>query len=375
FYWFTLPMIFLVGTWQSWQWWSWLISSPLTPQQEGETVQIEIPQGMGIEAIGQELQDAGLIRSTTTWRVWFTVLKLKNSKGNMQAGTYDVPVNATLPAIASKIWEGQVEQVSFTIPEGWTIRQMAKRLSALGYFEEEEFLAAAQTIPYDRYPWLPKGIDRLEGFLFPDTYALTSDKFTPEEVINAMLTNFEDKALPLYQQSKNRLDLKLLDWLTLASVVEKEAMVTEERPIIAGVFVNRLESGMMLQSDPTVEYALGIKQTKQQPLTLNQVQTQSPYNTYMNTGLPPTPIASPGEASLLAVNEPADTPYNYFVARYDGTHVFSETLEQHEAAVITIREEVEATADQAGSSAAPESNESAPDSSSSSSANDNNGDN
>jgi UPF0755 protein len=127
--------------------------------------------------------------------------------------------------------------------------------------------------------------------------------------------------------------------VTLASIVEKEAVVPQERSRIAGVFTSRLRQGWTLGSDPTVEYALGIRQTADQPLTFDQVKIASPYNTYINPGLPPTPIASPGLASLKATLYPEDTPYLYFVARYDGTHVFSRTLAEHEAAQAAIRKQ------------------------------------
>jgi UPF0755 protein len=134
----------------------------------------------------------------------------------------------------------------------------------------------------------------------------------------------------------------LLQWVTLASIVEKEAVVSAERPQIASIFARRLRQNMPLGSDPTVEYALGVRQTPDHPLTLDQVNTPSPYNTYLNQGLPPTPIASPGLSSLQASLDPADTEYLYFVARYDGTHVFSKTLEEHEAAQAAIRDGITA---------------------------------
>ena len=128
--------------------------------------------------------------------------------------------------------------------------------------------------------------------------------------------------------------------MTLASIIEKEAVVPQERARIAGVFLSRLHRGQRLQSDPTVEYSLGIRQTVAQPLTLAQVNTPSPYNTYLNSGLPPTPIASPGLASLRAALYPEKTPYLYFVARYDGTHIFSRTLSEHQAAQTAIRKQL-----------------------------------
>ncbi|MGB3137781.1 MAG: endolytic transglycosylase MltG, partial [Nodosilinea sp.] len=226
-------------------------------------------------------------------------------------------------------------QTSFTVPEGWNRRRMATYFQEAGFFPAATFLAATEQIPRDRYPWLPDTIPHLEGFLFPDTYQLPAEGVAPEAVVDAMLSRFEAVALPLYQEATT--DLSLLEWATLASIVEKESVVADERGIIAGVFTNRLLRNMPLGADPTVEYGLGITQTKEQPLTWTQVETPSPYNTYINPGLPPTPIASAGQASLGATLNPNETDYLYFVARYDGTHVFSRTLAEHESARDAIR--------------------------------------
>ncbi|MEN9232202.1 MAG: endolytic transglycosylase MltG, partial [Thermostichus sp. DG02_5_bins_236] len=161
-----------------------------------------------------------------------------------------------------------------------------------------------------------------------------------QTVVNAMLQRFISVALPLFQQHSTPLSLH--EWVTLASIVEREAVVPEERALIAGVFLNRLKQGIPLGADPTVEYALNIRQTPDRRLTLAEVRTPSPYNTYLNPGLPPGPIASPGLASLEAVLEPEETDFLYFVARYDGTHVFSKTLAEHEAAQLQIIRERQA---------------------------------
>jgi UPF0755 protein len=243
-----------------------------------------------------------------------------------------------LPAIADKIWTGEVVQQSFTIPEGWSLQQMANYFESQGFFKAKDFLAAASQIPKDQYPWLPSGLPSLEGFLYPDTYQLSGDEVTPQAVIRQMLNRFEQVALPVYQKNQNPNQLNLLQWTTLASIVEKEAVIPTERPRIAGVFSKRLQEGMKLESDPTVEYALGIRQTPDKPLTFDQVKIASPYNTYANPGLPPAPIASPGLASFEAVTYPEKTDYLFFVARYDGTHIFSRTAAEHEAAIATVED-------------------------------------
>jgi UPF0755 protein len=331
--------------WQGWSWWSWAsapaIASAATPPEQN-TVQIEIPSGSTAQQIGATLKAAGLIRSVDAWNVWTRWQTLQNRQGSFQAGAYSLSPSQTLEDIAETIWQGKIVEQSFTIPEGWSISQMADYFAGQGLFSKDAFIAAVQQIPRDRYPWLPEGIPHLEGFLYPDTYKIPSGGVTPEIVITQMLDRFQQIALPIYQKAQGRTPYTLMQWVTLSSIVEKEAVVSAERPQIASVFAKRLRENIALGSDPTVEYALGIRQTKEQPLTYAQVQTPSPYNTYMNPGLPPTPISSPGVASLEATAAPADTDLLYFVARYDGTHVFSKTLAEHEAAQAAIQDGVAA---------------------------------
>jgi UPF0755 protein len=220
---------------------------------------------------------------------------------------------------------------------------MSAYFEAQGFFPAKDFMAVASQVPYAQYPWLPSGLPHLEGFLYPDTYQLDGDAVTPEAVIKQMLDRFEQLALPIYQKNQKNTKLDLKEWVTLASIVEKEAVVAGERNRIAGVFTSRLNKGMKLGSDPTVEYALGIRQTKEKPLTFKQVETPSPYNTYVNVGLPPTPIAAPGIASLEATLAPEKTEYLYFMARYDGTHIFSRTQAEHDAAIAKVDQQLRST--------------------------------
>ncbi|AMA09408.1 endolytic transglycosylase MltG [Picosynechococcus sp. PCC 73109] len=336
FPWFSgiLALTVAIAFWQSWAWWRWAIAPG---ENADQTVQLDIPVGTGAAQIGEDLTALGLIQSPKAWQIWVKWLRLTDRGGSLKAGTYQFPPNQDLPAIAQQIWSGDVVQTSVTIPEGWTIQQMANRFEALGFFPATEFIAATQTIPREQFPWLPADLTSLEGFLFPDTYFLDTAQPSPPAIIEQMLGQFEAVVLPLYEAETVPLDLSLTEWVTLASIVEKEAVIPEERPLIAGVFVNRLEQGMRLETDPTVEYGLGIRQTKEQPLTLEQVRTPNPYNTYLNEGLPPGAIASPGLASFRATSNPEATDFLFFVANYDGTHVFSETLAEHEAATQRIR--------------------------------------
>ncbi|MEA5463483.1 endolytic transglycosylase MltG [Leptothoe sp. PORK10 BA2] len=333
------PVALGVAAWQGWSWWSWA-KRPVLASDVAQPVTIQIPTGTAAQQIGQDLEAAGLIRSTTAWKVWNRLQGFKNREGGLQAGTYSLSPTQTLPEIADQIWTGEVVQTSFTIPEGWNRSQMAEALEAQGLVNAEEFLSATETIPYDQFPWLPQGLPHLEGFLYPDTYSIPSEQIDADGIVDVMLLRFEQVALPAYQQTTS--PYSLLEWVNLASIVEKESVVAEERDTIAGVFARRLREGISLGSDPTVEYGLGVTQTPENPLTLAQVNTPNPYNTYRNLGLPPTPIASPGIASLEASLNPPDTEFLYFVARYDGTHVFSRSLAEHENAQNQIRDRIDA---------------------------------
>lgn len=333
------PAALGVAAWQGWSWWSWA-TSPILASDGEKTVQIQIPSGTAAQQIGQDLEAAGLIRSTTAWKVWNRLQGLKKREGGLQAGTYSLSPTQSMSEIADQIWTGDVVQTSFTIPEGWNRDQMAAALESQGLVNAEDFLRSTEEIPYAEFPWLPQGLPHLEGFLYPDTYQLPSEQIDANGIVDVMLLRFEQVALPVYQQTTS--PYSLAEWVNLASIVEKESVVAEERDTIAGVFARRLQEDISLGSDPTVEYGLGVTQTPESPLTLAQVNTPNPYNTYRNLGLPPTPIASPGIASLEASLNPPDTEFLYFVARYDGTHVFSRSLAEHERAQGEIRDRVDA---------------------------------
>lgn len=371
---FSIVLLALAGlvAGQSWAWWSWAKSPVLASEgSKGDEsfVEINIPSGTASSQVGKDLEAAGLIRSTTAWKLLNKWKSFRGEGTGVQAGSYVISPSQSLGEIASTIWDGDVIQSSFTIPEGWNREKMAALFEEEGLTTAAEFMAATENIPYDRYSWLPKGIPHLEGFLYPDTYQIDTGEISAEKLVDIMLQRFETVALPVYESQPS--EYSLLDWVTLASIVEKEAVVAEEREQIASVFARRLEEGITLGSDPTVEYGLGIVQTPENPLTFAQVETPNPYNTYINAGLTPTPIASPGVASLKASAAPAPTEFLYFVARYDGTHVFSRTLGDHESAQGTIRDRVDAESSQSEpsdeqknapetSSSEPSSSESAP---------------
>jgi len=330
-----LLLIIVVAIIGSGAWWFWAIAAPSS--ERAEKIKLEIAEGDSTQEIGSNLQNIGVIRSGLALRIYLKYLEIQGDRSALRAGTYQFSTNQTLAEVVEQMRTQVPVEVTFTIPEGWSIAQMAAYFEEKQFFQAEDFIAATKT-NLNRKPWLPSKISSLEGFLFPDTYQVAIDQATPDQIIEMMLSRFEQVALPLV----NSEDVNLKEWVTFASIVEKEAVLDHERGIIAGVFQSRLKLGMRLESDPTVEYGLNIKQTPDQPLTLKQVRTPSPYNTYLNQGLPVGAIASPGLKSLKAALNPKKTKYLFFVARYDGSHIFSRTYAEHKAAIETIVKERQA---------------------------------
>jgi len=337
-----VPLTILVAGIVSSSWWVWASAAP---SNFGAKIRLTISDGMPTQAIAQELESAGVIRSSLALRLWVMWQSLRSSDSvALRSGTYDFATNQSLPEVVAQIQTAKSSEVRFTIPEGWSIAQMASLFEEQGFFASKDFVIAAQRSSPRRRNWLPEDIPSLEGFLFPDTYQILPSEATPDRIIDLMLNRFEEVALPLYQDNqagKPKVKISLKDWVTLASIVEKEAVIESERRIISGVFWNRLRQNKRLESDPTVEYGLNIRQTPENPLTLEQVRTSSPYNTYLNEGLPPGAIASVGLASLKATLDPATTDYFFFVAKFDGSHVFSRTLEEHEKALQAIDKKIQ----------------------------------
>ncbi|MFN3926582.1 MAG: endolytic transglycosylase MltG [Pseudanabaenaceae cyanobacterium] len=330
-----LPLIVLGVGWGSIIWWLWASSPPGAgmPQK----VRVVIADGMSSAGIAQQLEAAGVIRSGLALRLFLQWQALQQGgRIPLRAGTYELATDLPLPEVVKELQSdrARLQVMRVTIPEGWNLRDMAQLFEAKGLFSAQAFLQIANRPPAGRRAWLPADSPNLEGFLFPDTYEVIVGVTTPEEVVEMMLDRFEAVALPVYFEYRQRVtapavQLSLKEWVALASIVEKETVLERERRLIAGVFWHRLQKNMRLESDPTVEYGLGIRQTKEQPLTLAQVRTPHPYNTYLNAGIPPGAIAAPGLASLKAVLNPEPTEYLFFVARYDGSHAFSRTHGEH----------------------------------------------
>ena len=175
---------------------------------QSKQVQFRVESGATGNQIGLELANSGLIKSNNGWKAWTKIKQLKDSSGGFKAGKYLVSPEESLSDIASKIWAGEIMQTDFTVPEGWSTKQMAKYFESQGYFDAEEFESAVQQIPYDKYPWLPQDLPILEGFLYPDTYKVSSDLTSdPQAIINTMLNRFEKFALPVYEAKKPEMSL------------------------------------------------------------------------------------------------------------------------------------------------------------------------
>jgi UPF0755 protein len=280
---------------------------------------VEVRPGASVSAIARSLEEAGLgdWERGTQWgmRLWGNPRRYK-------AGTYVFAPPSSLAKIFSDLQTGRVETVAVTLPEGATVRQMADAFAEAGVVSREAFVTLALD-PAAAARWGLPG-PTLEGYLFPDTYRFARG-LSPETVIDEMVRRFREVAGPLEAEASAR-KLSLRDWVTLASIVEKETGNASERPLVAAVFLNRLARGMRLESDPTVIY--GVEGFDGNLRRADLIQ-DTPYNTYVRFGLPRGPIANPGRESLQAILRPADVPYLYFVSRNDGTHVFSVTYEEH----------------------------------------------
>lgn len=294
-------------------------------------VEVTIPEASSSGEIGAILEDNGVIRSAMAFKLQ---VKKDGVASELKAGTYYFEGPYSLSEVIDALVSGPaVSGEKVTIPEGYNQKQIIDLLVSKGLVTEDEFLDAAANGDYG-YDYLPAAgnSQRLEGFLFPDTYYISEDD-SAEEIIAMMLETFNSYYTDEWKARVEELGLTASEWVTMASIVEKEAAVESDRPIIAGVFYNRLKLGMLLQSCATVQYALG--ETKS-VLSDEDVQIDSPYNTYINYGLPPGPIASPGYASLYAALYPTDSDYLYFVAKPNGEHIFSVTYEEHLAAKAAI---------------------------------------
>lgn len=306
------------------------INQPIS--EDATAVTFIIEPGETAISIGERLQEQGLITDGTLFRRFLQFHRLDAS---LEAGEYQLRRDMTMRQIAEALQHSLVVEVTITIPEGWRAEQVADLLTTENIMDGSVFLASVRQGDIINHALLgdrPPGVS-LEGYLFPETYRLPIQS-TPVDLLSRMLNTMQAR-LPIGWESMAAAQgLTLYEVLTLASIVEREAVVPAERATIASVYLNRLKEGMYLQADPTVQYAMGYQPETGQwwktPVTLEEYSNvNSPYNTYLYPGLPPGPIASPGASSIVAVLQPAQTPYLFFLGRGDGSHIFAETFEEH----------------------------------------------
>lgn len=294
---------------------------PMTDAQTAVETVVTIPAGMTTREIGRMLEEQQIIRSG---EVFALISRALGVDGSLMAGNYSLSPGMNLLEIIRRLRAGEVITYRVTIPEGANIREIATILENRGLVDRERFieLAMDSSLIYgDNFP-LEKPIPSLEGYLYPDTYLFTDS--SEETIIKRMVDQFIKTVVPVVEQAESKYSLHEI--LTLASIVEKEIIYHDERALVAAVYHNRLEQGMRLQADPTIQYILERPVSR---LLYSHLQIESPYNTYRNDGLPPGPIGNPGIRSIEAVLNPADVDYLFFVARGDGRHHFSRTFAEH----------------------------------------------
>ena len=299
-------------------------------EPQGEAVIFQIPYGQSAGQIAEALESQGLIRSAESFT---NLLVYAGTDQKIQAGIYRLSPAMNSVAIANHVIDNNPQDVAFSFLAGWRAEEIAALLPMSGLsVSETEFLSAVQH-PSDK----ALGYESLEGYLFPDEYQLLRSAGAVD-LTTAFVRHFYNQLPQGFEDLLADKGLTLEEAVILASLVQKEMVVESEGPQIAGVFLNRLAAGMPLQSDPTVQYALGFDKVSgswwKNPLSQADLAVDSPYNTYIHDGLPPTPICNPGSTALMAVLNAFDGPYLYFRAACDGsgTHIFSETYEQHLAA-------------------------------------------
>jgi UPF0755 protein len=308
-------------------------ASAVNTPPAGTVVAVNVQQGESVAQIARDLQDKGLVPNDA---VFLGFVKLRGGGTNFQPGLHKISAGASMDQIVAELDQASAPQeIRITLPEGRRMEEDAAAAANSGIGTGQAFTDLA-THPdpawsYDFLAGLPKGAS-LEGFLFPDTYQLAAGSPTSSDLIKRMLDDFQKRVSPDIRQQMADHKHSLYDSLIIASIVEREAKAPEERPLIAGVYWNRLAKGMGLFADPTVQYAVGKPSNWWPQLSTDDLKVNSPYNTYVKQGLPPGPICNPGLASIQAAANPQGD-FLYFVAKNDGSgqHAFARTLDEHNA--------------------------------------------
>lgn len=314
-----------------------VVSWPANPFDLGTAI-VVIQPGASVKSTQQTLQERGLLPRFSAFALTIRLMGLQNK---IKAGEYSFSPADPLPAIISRLLRNDTipqAELRVTFPEGSSIYKMGLALKKVGYlrwasFQElvnEGITAPLRLRHWGIFKFIPS--ESLEGYLFPDTYQLFISA-SPETIAETMINRFEQIIVPFWSTAQKGTKLTLHETLTLASIIEKEAQKPEERAVISSVFHNRLAKGMPLAADPTVKYALERPSKK---VYYDQLSVDSPYNTYKRRGLPPGPICNPGLESIKAAVYPAKTNYFFFVAKSDGSHIFSKTWQEHQRARQTV---------------------------------------
>jgi UPF0755 protein len=305
----------------------------LTPVNSGGvSLPFEVKVGESVNSVGLRLEQAGLINSAEAFRYYLIYSGLDT---NLQAGKYELSPAWNSLEIAARLQDATPAEVLFVILPGWRAEEIAAALPTSGLsISAMDFMAAVRNPKPEWLATLGISASSLEGFLFPGEYRLPRETDL-DGLISVLIASFNDHVTPEIRSGFEEQGLDLLQAVTLASIVQREAVIEDEAPMIASVFFNRLAAGSKLDSDPTVQYALGYNAEQKtwwtNPLSLTDLEIRSAYNTYQNAGLPPGPICNPGLIALQSVARPAVSPYYYFQARCDGSgyHNFATTFEEH----------------------------------------------
>jgi UPF0755 protein len=294
------------------------------PPPDAQSVALAVPEGTTLTAAAGRLEEAGLIRSAFWYRVY---ARLDGKAEQIKAGEYTLKEGMSFSALARALSRGPVrDEVKITVIEGWTTSDIRDALAELGVdIRDSDFYAERFAEEFPFLAGLPRNAT-LEGFLFPDTYRVWKDEL-PDGLFRKQLSEFELKTAELRKES-DAAGKDFYEALTLASIVEKEARFDADRPVIAGIFWNRLDVGMRLQSDATLNYVTRSGRTR---LSAADLENASPYNTYQHAGLPPTPIGNPGLPSIQAAVRPEETPYFFFLTDDTGKVYYARNLEEHSA--------------------------------------------
>ncbi|MFW6389489.1 MAG: endolytic transglycosylase MltG [Halanaerobiales bacterium] len=287
-----------------------------------ELVTLQIHQGTTSAEIGELLYDKGLIKSELLFNI---ILRLRGQENMLKAGYYQFDSSADMIKVIDKLAAGRVATFKITIPEGFTLKEIAEKLSEKTPYTKKEILETAENMEINFIDNKPKNVKYcLEGFLYPDTYIIPRE-YTPEQLLEAMLAEFKKQSLDYLINNDNN-DFNAYHLLTIASLIEEEGKIEAEKPLIAAVIYNRLEENMPLQIDASIQYILS---DRKETILYRDLEIKSRYNTYKNHGLPPGPICSPGINSIKAALAPAEVDYLFYFALEDGSHKFTENYQDH----------------------------------------------